>query len=106
MNLSPSDIGTEKLKRASSSKFSSFSSKYSSDGSKMESLKMIQRAFELNEDDVRANNNYVFAKKTKSVKDLKLGALFDGQVTSVTSFGAFVNIGVDSKQLRCTLVRI
>ena len=60
----------------------------------MESLKMIQRAFELNEDDVRANNNYVFANRTKSVKDLKIGALFDGQVTSVTSFGAFVNIGM------------
>ena len=68
----------------------------------MESLKMIQRAFELNEDDVRANNNYVFTKKTKSVKDLKIGAQFDGQVTSVTSFGAFVNIGMVIKLFRST----
>ena len=60
---------------------------------------MIQRAFEMNEDDVRANNNYVFVKKTKSVKDLKIGAEFDGQVTSVTSFGAFVNIGKGSKAI-------
>ena len=99
LNLSPCDIGTEKLKRASSSNFSSFSSKYSSDGSKMESLKMIQRAFELNEDDVRANNNYVFANRTKSAKDLKIGAFFDGQVTSMTSFGAFVNIGMVFKMI-------
>ena len=56
-----------------------------------------QKAFELNEEDIRVNNNYEFRKSVIKLNDLKPGMEFVGQVTTITSFGAFVNIGTVSK---------
>lgn len=64
-----------------------------------DNLKMIQSAFEQREDNLRTGRDIIFRKTLLERNDLKINHEVIGQVMNTTSFGSFVDIGLDKDGL-------
>ena len=98
LSCTPEDIGTTKLRnkcRKNPSFVEELSTKYDTD-----SLNLIKRAFEMDEENIRVDNNYDFRRSVQKEKvEIKVGLEVNGLVTNIAGFGAFVSLGADKDGL-------
>lgn len=94
LKMNEDDIGSSQLKRAIQRE-----TNFESLKAPPEILSMILDAFRKDEEDVRDGRVVQLRREVIQIGQLRVGAQFSGHVTNSTTFGCFVNIGVQKDGL-------